>query len=139
MQPSSDSSNADLVLGWLSRLSKHFGTELSEDQLEIFVKALGKSSNYQLSTAFDRCLNECQYMPRLKDVHERMPEQRERRTSAAFVSAEPPILEVLRPIARRLYSGYDGLDAMNPEDAKVIRQITGQALREYWREKGLRR
>lgn len=138
MQQSSASNNGDLVLGWLSRLSKHFGTELSEDQLEIFVNALAKNSSYQISASFERCLNECQFMPKLKEVHERMPEQREKRTSAAFVAQEPPIIDVLRPIARKLYSGYDELDAMKPEDAKVIRQVTGQALREYWHGKGIK-
>ena len=74
MPPSNDS-NRDLILGWLSRLSKHFGVELDEGQLEIFLHALRANSKHQINTAFGRCLNECNFMPKLAELHQRMPDE----------------------------------------------------------------
>lgn len=76
MQQSS-ASNSDLILGWLSRLGKHFGTELTEDQIGIFLHALRDNSPRQINTAFGRCLNECSFMPKLAELHQRMPDEQQ--------------------------------------------------------------
>src|SRR5271154_6884053 len=41
MQQSSGT-NKDLIIGWLSRLASHFNYAVTEDQIDIFVKALAK-------------------------------------------------------------------------------------------------
>src|SRR5271154_2820896 len=38
----SNATNKDLIIGWLSRLASHFNYAVTEDQIDIFVKALAK-------------------------------------------------------------------------------------------------
>lgn len=130
--PQSNESNSDLILKWLSRLSRHFGTELSEDQLEIFYTALKSSSAYQLNEAFNRCLNECEFMPKLAQVHDRMPEQRyQEENPGRFVLNGPPTLDLIRPIAREICLEFDSLDVMIPKQAEQVREAMGQAIKIY--------
>lgn len=97
MRPSKGSGKDSLILNWLSTLSKHFKTELSEDEINIFVKALRNATSYQLDTAFDACLNTCLFMPKLAEVHKRMPEQKwPAENPGKFVLNGPPTLDLIR-------------------------------------------
>lgn len=65
----------ECVLSWIDRLSTHFNQPQDEEQIKIFLHALRVNTVWQVNKAFERCLNECQFMPKLADVHQRMPEQ----------------------------------------------------------------
>ena len=105
MQQSSGT-NKDLIIGWLSRLAKHFNYEASEDQIDIFVKALAKNRPGQISAAFEACLNECEFFPRLADVHKRMPEFDP--AEKWEFSALQPATELLRPIVHEICERVTG-------------------------------
>lgn len=92
-----------VVAKWCEKLSAHFNFDLTEEQIEIFMEGLVKDSDYQIETAFERCLNECTFMPKLREVHEKMPERREASTTTgAYVRTGPPIADLNRPIAEKL-------------------------------------
>lgn len=123
MQQSSGT-NKDLIIGWISRLAKHFNYEASEDQIDIFVKALAKNRPGQINAAFEACLNECEFFPRLADVHKRMPEF-EPGQKWEFVQ-NTPSLELLRPIATEISNAvvgreYNDLDTI--KDARLIQKV----------------
>src|SRR5690349_2641525 len=104
-----------LVANWCDKLATHFSADLNEDQIEIFIEGLVKDSDYQIGAAFERCLNECEFMPKLRDVHSKMPEECAPRTTGAIRVDHPNVLDLNRPIAReicpRLYGcSYDALD-----------------------------
>lgn len=61
---------------WLGKLAAHFRIELQHDEIEIFLDHLVSWSDYQIAIAFDHCLTECLFFPKLKEVLDRMPEQR---------------------------------------------------------------
>jgi hypothetical protein len=103
MRPSKGSGKDSLILNWLSTLGKHFKTELSEDEINIFLKALQNSTSYQLDKAFDTCLNNCLFMPKLAEVHKRMPEQKwPPENPGKFVLNGPPTLDLIRPFVTPL-------------------------------------
>jgi hypothetical protein len=104
------------VLSWVGKLASHFGVGLEEDQVKIFTHALRNNTTYQVDIAFDRCLNECQFMPRLADVHQRMPEMRwPPENPGAFVLNGRPILDLVREVAREIEPNYDKLDVDTPQ------------------------
>lgn len=138
--PQSSESNKSLILEWLGRLSKHFGTELDEGQIEIFLHALQKCSPYQVTTAFEACLNECEFMPRLAQIHERMPEQRNPPGTGEFVTHAPPLLDVVRPIAEEICKEFTGME-FNDLDAfkypKLRHDLFGAANRLRYERMGI--
>ena len=69
-----------LILDWTIKLSLHFGVDLNDEQLKIFTHAFRKNTRTQINVAFSRCLNECLFMPKLKEIHERMPEPEQYRS-----------------------------------------------------------
>jgi hypothetical protein len=128
----SNESASDSVLKWLQKLSRHFNAELSEDQLEIFTHALRNNTRYQIDEAFDRCLNECQFMPKLADVHQRMPEPKYApENPGRFVLNGPPIIDLVRDVARELYPNLDSLEGSELHEAFAI------ANRERYRRMGI--
>ena len=118
---------------WLQKLAKHFNTELDEDQLAIYTKALAQHSSYQIEEGFNRCLNECSFMPKLAEFFHRMPEQRyPPGTYRESTTKEPNVLDLNRPIAEeicpKVYGcGYWDLDMDRPGDSAKIRNIFAMA------------
>src|SRR5882757_1432775 len=64
------------VLRWMDKLGTHFNQPQDEEQINIFLHALRNCTAYQVDHAFERCMNECEFMPKLADVHKRMSDQR---------------------------------------------------------------
>jgi hypothetical protein len=125
----------ELIENWLVKLATHFNVELDEDQIKIFTNALKSNSRYQIEAAFERCLNECEFMPKLAQVHDKMPEQRQDSGSRwEFILREQPILDVIRPIAAELCKAttgrnYEDLDALLPADSLLIHDLFARANR----------
>lgn len=122
MRQSSDT-KTDLILGWLSRLSKHFNTELSDEQIDIYVKALAKNGPGQISEAFEACLNHSEFFPRLAEVHKRMPDAEPGQRWG--INALEPMWDVNYPFAVEvcllmLGRHYDDLDPCS-EAIKIMR------------------
>jgi hypothetical protein len=65
-----------LVTQQMTKLASNYRTQVTDSQLEVFLDALVTWSDYQITTAFDRCLTECLFFPTLADVLHRMPERR---------------------------------------------------------------
>ena len=55
----------ECVLSWIDRLSTHFNQPQDEEQIKIFLHAFRVNTVWQVNKAFERCLNECQFMPKL--------------------------------------------------------------------------
>jgi hypothetical protein len=64
----------DLVTKWIVLLAAHFRVEMSEAEIRIYCVSLESKDAECLSKAMQRCLSECEFMPKLKDIHDRMPE-----------------------------------------------------------------
>lgn len=126
------------MLAWLEKLTSHFGASQDEEQIEIFLHALRNSTIYQVDIAFDRCLNECQFMPKLADIHAKMPEQRYApENPAGFVLNGPPVLDLVREVAREICPEYNSLDATNPEQRKKIYDVCFAANRLRYERMGI--
>src|SRR5260221_11385858 len=97
-----DSASKLAVIDQVEKLAAHFKSPQDDGQIKIFVDALQNCTVYQIDTAFERCLNECEFMPKLVDVHKRMPEQRYPPENPARFVQQEPILDVIRPIAREI-------------------------------------
>lgn len=121
----------------MDQLSTHFGQPQDEEQIKIFLHALRNCTVYQVEQAFDRCLNECQFMPKLADVHARMPEQKyPPENPGKFVVNGPSVLALNGAIAREICKGmtgreYDELDTV--KDEKLILEVFTAANRERYR------
>lgn len=114
----------------MDKLGTHFNQPQDEEQIKIFLHALRNCTAYQVDHAFERCMNECEFMPKLADVHKRMPEQRHApENPAAFVKNGPDTLELIRPFARELCPGYDQLDPVR--DSKKIHDTFALATKAY--------
>jgi hypothetical protein len=119
------------VVQWVEKLAAHFNQELGEEQIEIFLDALVSSSDYQIETAFERCLHESEFMPKLAEVHQKMPERREPSTAnGRFVATGAPITDLVRPIAQEIcprvcYRSYDSLDSIR--DARLMHTVNRKA------------
>src|SRR5256885_15483769 len=128
---------------WLAKLATHFGAELGEEQISIFTHALRNNTAYQIDEAFDRCLNECEFMPKLADVHKRMPEQQyPRENSGKFVLGGRPILDLVRPIAKEICKemtdrDYDSLNAMILEETSMLFNVCAAANRLRYERMGI--
>jgi hypothetical protein len=125
------------IVEWIDKLSTHFASPQDEEQINIFLHALRMCTIYQVEQAFTRCLNECTFMPRLADVHQRMPEQRYPPSNPGLFTQSRPILEELRPLAREVCKevtgrDYDTLDGR--DDERLIHDIFAEAQRRRLRE-----
>ena len=49
---------------------------MSEPEIRIYCEALSTKDQQCLTKAMQRCLNECEFMPKLKDIRDRLPEPR---------------------------------------------------------------
>lgn len=49
---------------------------MSEPELRIYCDSLESKDPICVAKAMQQCLNECEFMPKLKDIHDRMPEPR---------------------------------------------------------------
>lgn len=59
----------------------HFRTEVSDADYEIYKIGLKDINDpYRIDEAFYRCLRECEFMPKLKDIFDRLPDRREARS-----------------------------------------------------------
>ena len=63
-----------LVGRWLTKLAAHFRVELTVEQSDIFLDRLPSYTDYQIGTAFERCLASCLFFPHLKEVLDNIPE-----------------------------------------------------------------
>ena len=138
MRPSKGSGKDSLILNWLSTLSKHFKTELSEDEINIFVKALHEATSYQLDTAFDNCLNTCLFMPKLAEVHKRMPEQKwPAENPGKFLLNGPPTLDLIRPYVIPMPNGASDLEITEAwaEGTRRYHKAIGADV-EKWKSRG---
>ena len=131
----------DCILNWLQKLSKHFGVELTEEQVEIFAHALKDCTAYQVNEAFDRCLNECDFMPKLAQVHARMPEQKyAAENPGRFIIYDPPVPDVVRPIAEEIcmeFCGREYKDLDTFADARLIHDVMAAANRIRYERMGI--
>lgn len=64
----------NLVAKWVSLLAAHFRVELSETEIKIYCESLQNENADCLKRSMMRCLNECEFMPKLKDIRDRLPE-----------------------------------------------------------------
>lgn len=139
MKQSSDT-KTDLILGWLARLSQHFNTVLSEDQIEIYVKALAKNGPGQISEAFEACLNHSEFFPRLAEVHKRMPDA-EPGQKWEFSQLQP-MWDVNHPFAVEVCllmygTHYDSLDPLNEQDVVKIMSASFAGTRLRYEREGV--
>lgn len=42
--------------------------------MEIYIEGLWPCETWRIATAFERCIKECEFMPKLRDVFDKMPE-----------------------------------------------------------------
>jgi hypothetical protein len=126
------------ILEWVERLSTHFNQPQDEEQIKIFLHALRSATVYQVDIAFERCLNECMFMPKLADVHQRMPEQRyPPENPGKFVIHERSVISLNGEIAREICRGitgreYDELDTLKDE-ALILKVFTAANQERYRR------
>jgi hypothetical protein len=131
------------IVEWIDRLSTHFNAPQEDEQIKIFLHALRNNTTYQLDIAFDRCLNECQFMPKLSEVHQRIPGERQPRgNSGGFVLNGPPTLDLIRPIVEEICKDvtgreYSSLNALVPGDARLIHDLFFQAGRIRYTRMGI--
>lgn len=59
----------------VTKCAQHFRAEVNEADFEIFIYALRDEELWRIEKAFERCLNECQFMPKLADVWKFMLEK----------------------------------------------------------------
>jgi hypothetical protein len=139
-QQQTDSASKLSVIDQVERLSAHFKSPQDEGQIKIFVDALQNCTVYQIETAFERCLNECEFMPKLVNVRERMPEQRYPPENPGRFTQQEPILDITRRIAREICKRmtgreYDDLDTIR--DRQLITEVFTEAARERYRRMGI--
>jgi hypothetical protein len=100
---------------WVTKCGQHFRVELTEADFEIFADALRGVELWRIRKAFERCLNECEFMPKLADVWSKMPE------------AEPePKYEIpgMSEAAQEWTEEYEGRTIHYKGDPKGMRIVT---------------
>lgn len=121
-----------LIVDWVAKLATHFHQEQTVEQYEIFLEQLVGFSDWQIDQALGRCLNECTFLPRLAEIRQRIPEQREPRTNHDIVRHGQPVLEINRIVAREISvsvcgKSFDELDPFTPEGAATIQKVMAAA------------
>lgn len=76
------------VTAALSKCSLHFRQELTDVDFEIYLSGLRTFSAERISESLERCLKECEFMPKLKEICDRMPQE--------ITKAKAPDLTVVR-------------------------------------------
>ena len=84
----------NLVVKWVALLAAHFRVELSEPEIRIYCDSLASKDKDCLNKAMQRCLNECEFMPRLKDINDRLPEPKKAVTWGFF----KPVRDFFEPL-----------------------------------------
>jgi hypothetical protein len=120
---------------WIEKLAKHFTAELDEVQIELYADQLRNFTIHQLDTAFTRCLNECEFMPRLRDVRDRMPEDRYPADRRPFLQ-QKPITEIVRPYAEKIAQQLFG-KRLDELDAKQTTLAFFHGNRARYKEMGI--
>lgn len=72
----SNASYKNLITKWLQKLALNYRVEIFDEEIDFFLDNLVTWTNFQIDIAFDRCMTECLFFPKLKEVLERMPEDR---------------------------------------------------------------
>lgn len=72
----------------LAHCGLHFRAELTEVDYEIYLKALVGISAGRISESLVRCVRECNFMPKVKDILDRVPEE--------MAEAKAPDLKIVR-------------------------------------------
>jgi hypothetical protein len=62
------------VIRRLTACSLHFRTEIDDGQMEIYLGGLRDCDSWRIARAFERCIKECEFMPKLRDLFDKMPE-----------------------------------------------------------------
>ena len=112
-----------------------------EEQISLFIGALRNYSQYQIDKGFERCLNECEFMPKLKQFHDRVPEQRQPTENLGkFIASGPSVLslnrELVREICPALYGKkYEAIDSIKESDR--VHDLFALANRERYRRDGV--
>ena len=57
----------------------HFRTEISDADIEIYIDGLRDCGLDRISVGFERCIKECEFMPKLRDLFDKMPEVEQKR------------------------------------------------------------
>lgn len=132
----SNSPVKDTILAWLEKLQTHHVKVLEQDQIDIFVDRLEHYTAYQVATALERCLDECDFMPKMPEVLQRIPEQRyPSENLGRFVLNGPPSLELIRPIMDEIDPNNAQLDPM--KDREEIYNLAAAATRERFKRMGI--
>lgn len=75
----------NLVRQWTVLLAAHFRVELTEPEIRIYCDSLQNENADCLKKAMIRCLNECSFMPKLKDIRDRLPSPERKVEQGDFV------------------------------------------------------
>ena len=90
----------NLVAKWVTLLGAHFRVELSEQEIRIYCESLQNENPDCLKRSMMRCLNECEFMPKLKMIRDRLPEPEKKLTWGEFV----PVSETFEPFSATHHS-----------------------------------
>jgi len=115
----------ECVLDWVAKLSAHFGAQQDDEQIKIFLHALRDNTTYQVETAFERCLNECEFMPKLHDIHQRMPLDKWPPENPGTCRYRKPTLDLIKPVAEEICEEFTG---------KKYAQLTAEEMKSLWNE-----
>lgn len=74
----------EAVIRQLTACSLHFRTELDDAQIEIYLGGLRDCESWRTAKAFERCMKECEFMPKLRDLFDKMPEAGQQRKPFDF-------------------------------------------------------
>lgn len=91
----------DMVTEWCLKLATHFNQEINADRIAIFIDRLPALSDYQINTAFEGCLRELMFFPKIKEFFNRVPDEREPHKPIA-TTYRVPTLDLVRPIAEEI-------------------------------------
>ena len=72
---SKESELNDLIQKRLEECATHYNYTLTDVDVQICQRALAQYSVSRVRQAFDLCLRECEFMPRLADICKRLPEE----------------------------------------------------------------
>jgi len=130
----------ECILQWIDRFSTHFNSPQDEEQIEIFLNALSKYSVYQIETACDRVMKECEFMPRIATISMRIPQERFPAHALPYKLNNRPILDEIRDVAvnisemvvGRKYASLDSID-----DCLLIAKVMSTATRLRYEQMGV--
>ena len=74
MKRQSGSPRASILI-WLAKLAAYYDRQISDEDYEIYIRGLSPISDERLAVAFERCLKECEFMPKLAEICRRLPDE----------------------------------------------------------------